>query len=346
MATNTAGGDAEPAHRSASRSPRAAWATGPITRDVDHRAGACSTAPSTTTRTARSSRRTATGAVGGNGAVRRGRALDPRRRHGAEARRRGRAAASTTGCRVCHSVARRRVARSSSQHGDNYGVSSAYDLAPSGAHRDVMTHERATVPRRCTPTARWRSPTGGLLLPLPDDATPIADLGPQPRHRPRDAGVLARRHAGRRSTRRRPASRPSTSSTVDELRQARRAPSPAPTSSSTTPAADPAAPGLARVLPRQQVGRLPPPEPRRIATAPAALHARGRAARRSAGRTSPTHGASRRSTTSTARATCPSSRGLPSRWRRQHDVRRPTATPSATSTRPRRRRRPSTTSRR
>jgi hypothetical protein len=77
-----------------------------------------------------------------------------------------------SGCRVCHSVAAS-GARLVVQHGDNYGVSSAYDLGTITEH--VMTND-ATFPA-VYPDGTMALTSGGTLLPLPTDTTPIATTG-------------------------------------------------------------------------------------------------------------------------------------------------------------------------
>ncbi len=81
---------------------------------------------------------------------------------------------NTSNCRVCHSVAAG-GSRLVVQHGDNYGVSSAYDLTPSGNTEHVMTHD-ATFPGMY-PDGSMALTEGGLLLPLPTDTTPIPTSG-------------------------------------------------------------------------------------------------------------------------------------------------------------------------
>jgi hypothetical protein len=79
-----------------------------------------------------------------------------------------------TGCRVCHSVAAQGT-RLIVQHGDNYGVSSDYDLLTTGNVEHVMTHD-ATFPAMY-PDGSMALTEQGLLLPLPTDTTPITTTG-------------------------------------------------------------------------------------------------------------------------------------------------------------------------
>ncbi len=79
-----------------------------------------------------------------------------------------------SGCRVCHSVAAS-GARLVVQHGESYGISSAYDLAPTGNTEHVMTHDAAFP--AVYPDGTLALTSGGLLLPLPTDATPIPTTG-------------------------------------------------------------------------------------------------------------------------------------------------------------------------
>ncbi|HEY1957254.1 MAG TPA: hypothetical protein VGH28_16660 [Polyangiaceae bacterium] len=76
-------------------------------------------------------------------------------------------------CRVCHSVAAKGgwlVA----QHGDNYNTSSAYDLANSNTEH-VLTHN-ATFPGMY-PDGSLALTSSGLLLPIPNDTTPVTTSG-------------------------------------------------------------------------------------------------------------------------------------------------------------------------
>jgi hypothetical protein len=79
-----------------------------------------------------------------------------------------------SGCRVCHSVAAN-GARLLVQHGENYGLSSAYDLAPTGNTQHVMAHD-ATFPA-VYPDGSMALTESGLVLPLPADTTPLATTG-------------------------------------------------------------------------------------------------------------------------------------------------------------------------
>ncbi len=82
---------------------------------------------------------------------------------------------TNTGCRVCHSVAAD-GSRLVVQHGDNgYVQSSAYDLGASSATEHVMTHEAKYPAMAPNGTAALTS--SGLLLPLPNDATPVSIQG-------------------------------------------------------------------------------------------------------------------------------------------------------------------------
>lgn len=78
------------------------------------------------------------------------------------------------GCRVCHSVAAQ-GARLVVQHGDNYSTSSNYDLLTTGNVEHVMTNN-ATFPA-VYPDGTMALTESGQLLPLPNDATPIATTG-------------------------------------------------------------------------------------------------------------------------------------------------------------------------
>lgn len=86
------------------------------------------------------------------------------------------ASGDTSACRVCHSVAAG-GSRLVAQHGDNYSVSSAYDLTANGPPftETVLTHD-ATFPGMY-PDGSMALTEGGLLLPLPTDTTPIATTG-------------------------------------------------------------------------------------------------------------------------------------------------------------------------
>jgi hypothetical protein len=86
----------------------------------------------------------------------------------------GKNGVNTANCRVCHSVAAD-GSRLVVQHGENYGASSAYDLAPTGATEKPLTHN-ATYPA-IYPDGSMALTEGGLLLPLPTDTTPIAITG-------------------------------------------------------------------------------------------------------------------------------------------------------------------------
>ncbi len=77
-------------------------------------------------------------------------------------------------CRVCHSVAAG-GSRLIAQHGDAYGTSSAYDLNTNGTVEHVMTHD-ATFPG-ISPDGSLALTEQGLLLPLPNDTTPIPTTG-------------------------------------------------------------------------------------------------------------------------------------------------------------------------
>jgi hypothetical protein len=79
-----------------------------------------------------------------------------------------------TGCKTCHSVAAN-GARLVVQHGDNYGVSAAFDLSPTGATETVMATS-ATFPGIYPDGSKALSPSGELL-PLPSGAPPIAVTG-------------------------------------------------------------------------------------------------------------------------------------------------------------------------
>jgi hypothetical protein len=84
------------------------------------------------------------------------------------------ASGNTSQCRVCHSVAAG-GSRLIVQHGDNYGVSSNYDLLTTGNVEHVMTHD-ATFPG-VYPDGSMALTEGGQLLPLPTDTTPITVSG-------------------------------------------------------------------------------------------------------------------------------------------------------------------------
>jgi hypothetical protein len=78
-------------------------------------------------------------------------------------------------CRVCHSVAAN-GSRLVVQHGDNnYVQSSNYDLTVTGNVEHVMTNS-ATYPA-VYPDGSLALTSGGLLLPLPNDATPLPVSG-------------------------------------------------------------------------------------------------------------------------------------------------------------------------
>jgi hypothetical protein len=82
---------------------------------------------------------------------------------------------SSAQCRVCHSVAAQ-GARLVVQHGDNNDdTSSAYDLTPTGSVEHVMTHN-ATYPG-VYPDGTLALTENGLLLPIPNDTTPVATTG-------------------------------------------------------------------------------------------------------------------------------------------------------------------------
>ena len=80
----------------------------------------------------------------------------------------------TSGCRVCHSVAAS-GSRLVVQHGDSYGTSSAYDLAPAGNTEHVLANgsEFPAV----YPDGSLALTASGSLLPLPADPTPITPTG-------------------------------------------------------------------------------------------------------------------------------------------------------------------------
>ena len=191
--------------RSASRSPRAAWRTGPSRRRGPSRPRG-SRASSTTSSYGTQLAQNYSGAVGGNGQLRRRRALDPRRRHRAQARRRDSSTPpDVSGCRVCHSVAAL-GSRLVVQHGDSYeSVSSAYDLGTTGNTEHAMTHDAHVTPAMY-PDGSMALTAGGLLLPAADRHDAHRDHGPRPaREQPGHARVLARRHARRVQPARRPA---------------------------------------------------------------------------------------------------------------------------------------------
>lgn len=77
-------------------------------------------------------------------------------------------------CRVCHSVAAN-GSRLVVQHGENYGTSSAYDLSTNGSTENVLAIG-ATFPAMYPDGSMALSPNG-LLLPLPNDATPTPVTG-------------------------------------------------------------------------------------------------------------------------------------------------------------------------
>ncbi|WP_434041180.1 MULTISPECIES: hypothetical protein [Sorangium] len=77
-------------------------------------------------------------------------------------------------CRVCHSVAAD-GSRLVVQHGDNYSVSSAYDLTPAGATEHVLDIG-ANFPAIYPDGSLALSPSG-QLLPLSDDSAPRPAIG-------------------------------------------------------------------------------------------------------------------------------------------------------------------------
>lgn len=77
-------------------------------------------------------------------------------------------------CRVCHSVSAD-GSRLVVQDGGNYSQSSAYDLSPSGATEHTMANS-ATFPGIYPDGSMELSP-GGLLLPLPNGASPTTPTG-------------------------------------------------------------------------------------------------------------------------------------------------------------------------
>jgi hypothetical protein len=80
---------------------------------------------------------------------------------------------ATSQCRVCHSVASG-GSRLVVQHGENYGVSAAYDLAPTGATEHAMA-TGATFPGVSPDGSLALSPSGQVLsLPA---GTPVASSG-------------------------------------------------------------------------------------------------------------------------------------------------------------------------
>jgi len=81
---------------------------------------------------------------------------------------------SNANCRVCHSVAAL-GARLVVQHGENYGVSSNYDIGTMSTTEHVMSHN-ATYPA-IYPDGSMALTEGGLLLPMPTDTTPIPTTG-------------------------------------------------------------------------------------------------------------------------------------------------------------------------
>ncbi len=87
----------------------------------------------------------------------------------------GATTADQTGCRVCHSVAAG-GSRLVVQHGDNYGVSSAYDLSPSGVNVENVMTNGATFPALSPDGARILS-ANGQLYPLPNAAAALPVSG-------------------------------------------------------------------------------------------------------------------------------------------------------------------------
>jgi hypothetical protein len=77
-------------------------------------------------------------------------------------------------CRVCHSVAAG-GSRLVVQHGDNYGTSSAYDIATTGLTEHVMQNDAAYP--AMYPDGSLALTEQGLLLPLPTDTTSIPTTG-------------------------------------------------------------------------------------------------------------------------------------------------------------------------
>ena len=81
---------------------------------------------------------------------------------------------NTSNCRVCHSVAAKGSALIA-QHGDNYNTSSVYTIGTNTITETTMTHN-ATFPG-LYPDGSLALTAAGLLLPLPNDATPVTTSG-------------------------------------------------------------------------------------------------------------------------------------------------------------------------
>ncbi len=84
------------------------------------------------------------------------------------------AAGNDTDCRVCHSVAAG-GSRLIAQHGDNYPTSSVYTITGAGLTETVMNNS-AEFPAMY-PDGSLTLTSSSLLLPLPNDATPVTTTG-------------------------------------------------------------------------------------------------------------------------------------------------------------------------
>jgi hypothetical protein len=81
-----------------------------------------------------------------------------------------------TGCRVCHSVSAD-GSRLIVQHGDNYSVSSAYDLTPTSSTEHVLTTLSTLTFPGMYPDGSMALGYNAQLRPLPADGTPITTTG-------------------------------------------------------------------------------------------------------------------------------------------------------------------------
>ncbi len=86
----------------------------------------------------------------------------------------GTSTTNSTGCRVCHSVASSGTILTAVD-GDNEAVSTAYSLSSMGITSQVMTH--LAVYPAIYPDGTMALTSGGVLLPLPTDTTPITTTG-------------------------------------------------------------------------------------------------------------------------------------------------------------------------
>ena len=247
----------EPAHGQPDGGEGRHGATGPSRRRGPSRPRA-SRASSTTTRTARSSRRTSAGPSAAT-TFRRRRALHPRRRHRPQARRREGSTPTDAAAAASATPSRRSAPASSSSRGATTarlgvrprhdGQRRARDDATSAMFPGVYPDGSMAL------TARRRAPAAAERRRRPSRprACPVVT---QPRH----ARVLPRRHARSRSTR-----APAPASRRPPLRHGLRRRERLQRRDAHRPDHRPERPkpGLARVLPRQQVAsssssRAPP----------------------------------------------------------------------------------------